>query len=98
MKRRKPDLSALPAKTAGELDDRLQAATPLRRLLNKVFPDHWSFLLGEIALYSFVVLLLTGIFLTLFYDPSMTEVKYNGSYVPLKDIEMSRAYASSLQL
>ena len=49
-------------------------ATPLRRLLNKVFPDHWSFLLGEIALYSFIVLLLTGMFLTLFFDPSMTEV------------------------
>jgi ubiquinol-cytochrome c reductase cytochrome b subunit len=98
MKRRKPDLRAIPGNVAGGLDDRLQAATPLRRLLNKVFPDHWSFLLGEIALYSFVVLLLTGVFLTLFFDPSMTEVKYNGSYLPLKDVEMSRAYASSLQL
>ena len=32
----------------------------LRRQLNKVFPTHWSFLLGEIALYSFIVLLITG--------------------------------------
>jgi ubiquinol-cytochrome c reductase cytochrome b subunit len=63
-------------------DDRLRAAAPLRRLLRKVFPDHWSFLLGEIALYSFVILLLTGTFLTLWFQPSMTEVTYHGSYVP----------------
>ena len=35
-----------------------------------MFPDHWSFLLGEIALYSFVVLIATGTFLALFFDPS----------------------------
>ena len=69
-----------PGNVAKGVDDRFQAATPLRRLLNKVFPDHWSFLLGEIALFSFIVLLLTGMFLTLFFDPSMTEVIYNGSY------------------
>ena len=69
MKRRKVDVAALPGQVAVELDDRFQAATPLRRLFNKVFPDHWSFLLGEIALYSFVVLLLTGVFLTLWFDP-----------------------------
>jgi ubiquinol-cytochrome c reductase cytochrome b subunit len=71
MRKRKFDISQLPAKSAGEIDDRLQAATPLRRMLNKVFPDHWSFLLGEIALYSFCVLLLTGTYLALFFDPSM---------------------------
>jgi len=98
MKRRKIDVKALPAATAGQLDDRLQLATPLRRLFNKVFPDHWSFLLGEIALYSFVVLLLTGVFLTLWFDPSMAEVKYNGVYTPLKGIEMTKAYESSLHL
>src|SRR5262245_37646625 len=98
MKRRKIDVTALPGKSAGAIDDRFQVATPLRRLLNKAFPDHWSFLLGEIALYSFVVLLLTGVFLTLWFDPSMTEVKYNGAYTPLKGIEMTRAYESSLQL
>jgi ubiquinol-cytochrome c reductase cytochrome b subunit len=96
MKRKKLDLSALPERTAVELDDRFQAATPLRRLFNKVFPDHWSFMLGEIALYSFIVLLLTGTFLALFFDPSAEEVKYNGSYTPLRGIEMSKAYESSL--
>jgi len=88
----------LPEKTAGWADDRLGAAGPLRRTFNKVFPDHWSFLLGEIALYSFVVLLLTGTFLTFFFDPSMEEVVYDGSYTPLRGIEMSRAMDSSLDI
>src|SRR3954447_3695899 len=98
MKRRKLDIGALPGATAHQLDDRFQVATPLRRLLNKVFPDHWSFLLGEIALFSFIVLLLTGTFLTLFFSPSMTEVVYNGSYAALKGAKMSEAYATSLNL
>src|ERR1700761_2514234 len=98
MKRRKFDLADLPAKAADEVDDRLQLASPLRRLFNKVFPDHWSFLLGEIALYSFIVLLLTGTFLALFFDPSMNEVKYTGSYTPLTGISMSQAYNTTLHL
>jgi ubiquinol-cytochrome c reductase cytochrome b subunit len=98
MKRRTPDLRALPAATANELDDRLHAATPLRKLMNKVFPDHWSFLLGEIALWSFVILLLTGTFISLFFDPSMTDVVYNGSYAPLHGVTMSKAFESSLHL
>ncbi|GAA1744559.1 ubiquinol-cytochrome c reductase cytochrome b subunit [Luedemannella helvata] len=98
MKRRKIDLAALPGASAREVDERLQVATPLRRLFNKVFPDHWSFLLGEIALYSFIVLLLTGTFLTLFFDPSMAEVKYNGSFVPLRGIEMTKAYETALNI
>ncbi|WP_369166727.1 cytochrome bc complex cytochrome b subunit [Streptomyces sp. R28] len=67
-------------------------------LLRKAFPDHWSFLLGELALYSFVVLLLTGVWLTLFFQPSMTEVVYHGSYVPLAGSRMSSAYASTLDI
>ena len=97
-RRAKFDARAVPGATAGGLDDRLQMAAPLRRLLNKVFPDHWSFLLGEISLYSFIVLLITGVFLTLFFDPSQTEVRYNGSFVALKGIEMSKAYASTLDI
>ena len=55
-------------------------------------------MLGEIALYSFIILLLSGTYLTLWFRPSMTEVVYNGSYVPLKGIKMSEAYASSLDI
>ncbi|GAB3506075.1 cytochrome bc1 complex cytochrome b subunit [Phytohabitans suffuscus] len=98
MKRRKVDVSAVPAKAAGGLDDRFQAATPLRNILNKVFPDHWSFLLGEIALFSFIILLLTGTFLTFFYEPSLAVVTYDGSYAPLRGVHMTSAYASSLHL
>ncbi|OLB79542.1 MAG: cytochrome b [Actinobacteria bacterium 13_2_20CM_2_71_6] len=98
MKRRKVDVAALPGAAALEIDDRLQVATPLRRIFNKVFPDHWSFLLGEIALYSFIVLLLTGTFLGLFFDPSAKEVAYNGSYTPLKGVMMSQAYNSALNI
>ncbi|CAL9364822.1 cytochrome bc1 complex cytochrome b subunit [Streptomyces sp. enrichment culture] len=67
-------------------------------LLRKAFPEHWSFLLGEIALYSFVVLLLTGVWLTLFFKPSMTEVVYNGSYEPLLGVRMSEAYRSTVDI
>ncbi|MFC6020541.1 cytochrome b N-terminal domain-containing protein [Plantactinospora solaniradicis] len=98
MKRRRFDLAAVPGKAAREVDDRLQVNTPLRSLLNKVFPDHWSFLLGEIALFSFVVLLLTGVYLTLFFEPSLREVTYDGSYAPLRDTHMSAAYESSLNI
>ncbi|HZD97060.1 MAG TPA: cytochrome b, partial [Micromonosporaceae bacterium] len=98
MNKPKFDAAALPGATATAIDDRLQVATPLRRLFNKIFPDHWSFLLGEIALYSFIMLLLTGTFIALFFDPSMQEVKYNGSYVPLQGITMSRAYETTLNL
>ena len=80
------------------LDDRTGGATLLKHNLRKVFPDHWSFMLGEIALYSFIILLLTGTYLTLFFKPSMVEVVYNGSYVPLNGIKMSEAYASTLDI
>ncbi|MDQ5975255.1 MAG: ubiquinol-cytochrome c reductase cytochrome b subunit [Actinomycetota bacterium] len=84
--------------TATYVDKRLGSNSFLSRNLGKVFPDHWSFMLGEIALYSFIVVLLTGTFLTLFFKPSMIEVIYDGSYVPLKGVKMSEAYASSLDI
>src|SRR3954463_11088263 len=80
------------------VDDRLGSANFLRRSFNKVFPDHWSFLLGEIALYSFVILLLTGVYLTLFFHASSETVIYHGSYSPLRGVEMTDAYASTLHL
>ena len=63
-----------------------------------MFPDHWSFLLGEVALYSFVVLVLTGIYLTLFFKPSLTPVHYHGTYLPLRGREMSEAYQSTVNI
>ncbi|MFI6795441.1 cytochrome bc1 complex cytochrome b subunit [Streptosporangium canum] len=86
------------ASTSSFIDDRLGAGNFLKRNLRKIFPDHWSFLLGEIALYSFIVLLLTGTFLTFFFRPSMGEVVYDGSYEPLKGVMMSEAYASTLHI
>jgi quinol---cytochrome-c reductase cytochrome b subunit len=84
--------------TGGWFDDRLRAAKLTRTWLRKIFPDHWSFLLGEIALYSFIILLLTGTFLTLFFQPSMTDVVYHGSYTPLDGVHMSEAYASTVNI
>ncbi|WP_406268979.1 ubiquinol-cytochrome c reductase cytochrome b subunit [Nocardia sp. NBC_00881] len=83
---------------ADEADERYRAAAFLKRSINKVFPTHWSFLLGEIALYSFIILLLSGVYLTLFFDPSMAEVVYNGAYQPLRGVTMSRAYETALDL
>ncbi len=86
------------AKAANEADERLGAANFVTRSARKIFPDHWSFMLGEIALYSFIILLLTGTFLTLWFKPSQGLVIYDGSYVPLKGLEMSEAYASTLRI
>ncbi|GAA1693054.1 cytochrome bc complex cytochrome b subunit [Microcella alkalica] len=83
---------------ANYIDERTSASTAVKSLGRKIFPDHWSFMLGEVALYSFVVILLSGTFLTFFFDPSMTEVEYEGSYVPLQGIPMSVAYHSSLDI
>ncbi len=80
------------------LDERVGGAKGIRVLLRKIFPDHWTFLLGEINLYSFIILLLTGTFLTLWFQPSMTDVVYHGSYLPLRGVRMSEAYASTLHI
>jgi len=82
----------------GWLDDRFHAAGGVRVLMRKVFPDHWSFMLGEIALWSFVILLLTGTYLALFFVPSMQDVVYHGSYAKLNGITMSQAYESTLRI
>ncbi|HTZ45262.1 MAG TPA: cytochrome bc complex cytochrome b subunit [Jatrophihabitans sp.] len=96
---RRYDKPRTPQGKAGKwADERLGLSGSLRSQLNKVFPDHWSFMMGEIALYSFVILILTGTFLTFFFDASMAEVRYNGSYIPLDGVEMSRAYASTLHI
>jgi ubiquinol-cytochrome c reductase cytochrome b subunit len=94
--------NAKPKTPAGKgalfVEDRLKLSSPLRNQLNKVFPDHWSFMMGEIALYSFIILLLTGTYLTFFFDASMSDTVYHGPYTPLDGVTMSNAYASTLNI
>ncbi|APE34075.1 cytochrome b [Nocardia mangyaensis] len=86
------------ASQANEMDERYRAAAFMKRSINKVFPTHWSFLLGEIALYAFIILLLSGVYLTLFFDPSLVHVVYDGAYQPLRGVGMSRAYETTLNI
>jgi ubiquinol-cytochrome c reductase cytochrome b subunit len=80
------------------VDERLGASPLIRKAMRYVFPDHWSFLLGEIALYSFAVLVGTGIYLALFFDPSTSETIYHGAFAPLAGQTVSRAFASAVSL
>jgi ubiquinol-cytochrome c reductase cytochrome b subunit len=81
-----------------KFDQRYHVAVGLRKVSGRVFPTHWSFMLGEIALYSFLVLLLSGTYLALFFDPSMQTVTYTGAFDGLRGVSMSRAYESTLRL
>ncbi|MEU9238852.1 ubiquinol-cytochrome c reductase cytochrome b subunit [Streptomyces sp. NPDC048385] len=83
---------------ADAVDARLPVHDGAGRLLRKAFPDHWSFFLGEIALYSLIVLLLTGVWLTFFFKPEMRDVVYQGSYVPLRGRPVSGAFDSTLDI
>ncbi|XAS78057.1 cytochrome bc complex cytochrome b subunit [Dermatophilaceae bacterium Sec6.4] len=83
---------------ANWMDERTGGAKGIRHLMNKVFPDHWSFMLGEVAMYSLIILLVTGTFLTFWYVPSMGETVYNGSYVPLQGQTVSEAFASTVHI
>jgi ubiquinol-cytochrome c reductase cytochrome b subunit len=85
-------------RTVRILESRLGAGPLIRTTLKYVFPDHWSFMLGEIALYCFFVLVATGIYLTFFFEPSTAHVIYHGRYAPLDGAEMSRAYLSTMQI
>jgi ubiquinol-cytochrome c reductase cytochrome b subunit len=80
------------------LDRRLGLARFARTALNKVFPDHWSFMIGEIAMYCLVILILTGVYLTFFFVPDSRQVVYHGSYLPLRGVRMSAAYESTLHV
>ena len=85
-------------KIANFVDTRVGLSPVVREFGRKIFPDHWSFMFGEVALYTFVILLLSGTFLTFFFDPSMAHTTYEGSYRPLYGVEMSRdeAYATDI--
>ncbi|MEW2609608.1 cytochrome bc complex cytochrome b subunit [Streptomyces sp. NPDC047880] len=85
-------------KLADWADGRLGLYGLAKANMRKVFPDHWSFMLGEVTLYSFVVLILTGVYLTLFFEPSMQEVVYHGSYTELNGVLMSKAFESTLDI
>src|SRR5512147_1337480 len=86
------------AGTGNFLDERLGASKGVKFLARKIFPDHWSFMLGEVALYSFVILLLTGVFLSFFYVPSVGMTTYEGSYAPWNGARVSEAFASTMNL
>jgi len=75
--------------TANYLDERTSLSGLVKELGRKIFPDHWSFMLGEIALWSFVVVLLSGTFLTFFFQASMVPTHYTGAYIPMRGVEMS---------
>lgn len=98
VRRRVPSARQVATHAIEEMDDRLGLAKGGRKFLNHMFPDHWSFFLGEIAMYSFVVLVATGIFLTLYYVPSQHEVVYHGVFKTLDGQRMSVAYESVLNL
>jgi ubiquinol-cytochrome c reductase cytochrome b subunit len=80
------------------LDQRSGTAPFVKKALRYLFPDHWSFLLGEVALYCFILLVATGVYLTFFFDDSVSQTVYHGSYKPLDGATMSHAYASVLHL
>ncbi|WP_309129937.1 cytochrome b N-terminal domain-containing protein, partial [Microbacterium sp.] len=83
---------------ANYIDERTSVSGFVKALARKVFPDHWSFMLGEIALWSFVVVLLSGTFLTFFFQASMAETHYTGAYEPMRGIAMSSALESTLRI
>jgi ubiquinol-cytochrome c reductase cytochrome b subunit len=84
--------------TASYIDERTSLSGFVKELGRKIFPDHWSFMLGEIALWSFVVVLLSGTFLTFFFQASMVPTHYTGAYLPMRGVEMSAALDSTLTL
>lgn len=85
-------------RTLRSSEQRLGAGRGIKWMMSYVFPDHWSFLLGEIALYSFIVLVTTGVFLAVFYTPGQDQVIYHGPYLPLQGEQMSVAYRSVVNL
>ncbi len=80
------------------VDERLGTSHFARKAFDKIFPDHWSFMVGEIAMYCLVILIVTGVYLTFFFVPASDEVIYHGAYKALEGTRMSAAYASSLDL
>jgi ubiquinol-cytochrome c reductase cytochrome b subunit len=80
------------------IDERTGAAPFMKKAMRYAFPDHWSFLLGEVALYTFIVLVATGVYLTFFFEPSLADTVYTGPYAPLQGVQMSEAYRSVVDI
>ena len=83
---------------ANYIDERSSISGIVKEIGRKIFPDHWSFMLGEIALWAFVVVFISGSFLTFFFQASMVETHYTGAYAPMRGIEMSVAFESALRI
>jgi ubiquinol-cytochrome c reductase cytochrome b subunit len=82
----------------GSVLDRVGGKSFVAKVLHKVFPNHFSFLWGEVALYSFVVLVITGTYLTFFFEGSQQDLIYEGSYRPLQGVEVSAAFDSVMRI
>ncbi|WP_123533316.1 cytochrome b [Halosimplex salinum] len=72
--------------------------TDEQSLLGKAFPAEDSFLLGEVALFCFLILVLTGVFLGFFFEPSTSDVEYDGSVAEYQGEELPEAFASVLNI
>jgi ubiquinol-cytochrome c reductase cytochrome b subunit len=70
----------------------------MRRLVRADPDDRWAAVFGRIAVYSFLVALVSGILLLPFFQPSMAPVVYHGSYRKLDGLTVSRAYQSTLNI
>ncbi|WP_146418071.1 cytochrome b [Haloarcula hispanica] len=66
--------------------------------LGKAFPAEDSFLLGEVALFCFLLLILSGVFLGFFFEPSTSDVEYDGSVQKFQGEEMPEAFVSVLHI
>ena len=66
----------------GWLEERLQLSALYEKYGRKAFPVHSTFFLGEIAAISFLILVITGIYMGLIYTPSITEITVAGQKLP----------------
>ena len=81
----------------GWLDERFDLSATTH-VLGKAFPAEDSFLLGEVALFCFLLLVLTGVFLGFFFEPSTSQVEYQGSVVAYQNEEVPESFASVLHI
>ena len=81
----------------GWLDDRLGLGEA-QTFLGKAFPAEDSYLLGEVAAFCFLLLVLTGVFLGFFFEPSTSDVEYTGSVAQYQGQEMPEAFVSVLNI